>query len=64
MNINPTACTARNCRHTFNLRSNSVPSSYDSVTVAAENVVGVGAARTCTTQAISELKFKMCDNPY
>ena len=31
------------------------PSSYDSVSVAAENLVGVGAARTCTTQPISEL---------
>ena len=27
----------------------------DSVSVAAENVVGVGAARTCTTQTISDL---------
>ena len=31
------------------------PSSYDSVSVAAENVVGMGAARTCTTQPISKL---------
>ena len=46
-------CTARRCNHTFVLPSNP-PSSYDSVSVAAENVVGVGAARTCTEQTISE----------
>ena len=64
-NVNLTACTARKCSHTFNLWSDSVPSSYDSVTVAAENVVGVGASRMCTTQPISELKkVKMCDIPY
>ena len=56
-NVNPTACTARKCSHTFNLWSNSVPSSYDSVSVATVNVVGVGAARICTTQSISELKL-------
>ena len=33
------------------------PSSYDHVSVAAENIVGVGAARTCTAQTISELIF-------
>ena len=33
----------------------SVPLSYRSLAVAAENVVGVGAARTCTAQTISEL---------
>ena len=49
-----TTCTAERCNHTFELPSNP-PSSYDSMSVAAENVVGVGAARTCTTQTISEL---------
>ena len=53
-NVNITRCTARRCSHTFEPPSNP-PSSYDSVSVAAENVVGVGAARTCTTQPISEL---------
>ena len=47
-------CTAGWCSHTFVPPSNP-PSSYESVSVAAENVVGVGAARTCTAQAISEL---------
>ena len=51
-------CTAGRCSHTFEPPSNP-PSSYDSVSVAAENVVGVGAARNCTTQPISELKFAM-----
>ena len=37
------------CIYTFELSSNP-PSSYDSVSVAAENVVGVGPARTCTAQ--------------
>ena len=54
VNVNITRCTAGRCSHTFEPPSNP-PSSYDSVSVAAENVVGVGAARTCTTQTISEL---------
>ena len=33
----------------------SVPLSYSRLAVAAENVVGVGASRTCTSQTISEL---------
>ena len=49
-------CTAGKCSHTFEPPSNP-PSSYDSVSVAAENVVGVGAARTCTTQTISECHY-------
>ena len=53
-NVNTARCTARRCSHTFEPSSNP-PSSYESVSVAAENVVGVGAARTCTTQTISEL---------
>ena len=48
-------CTAERCSHTFEPLSNP-PSSYDRVAVAAENVVGVGAAKTCTTQTISELQ--------
>jgi len=60
--VNSSACGAERCSHTFNLLnvlSDSVPSSYDSVSVAAENVVGVGPARTCTTQTISELNSTM-----
>ena len=37
------------------LLNGSVPLHYSRLAVAAENVVGVGAARTCTTQPISEL---------
>ena len=55
--VNIARCTAGRCSHTFEPPSNP-PSSYDSVSVAAENVVGVGAARTCTTQTISELPLK------
>ena len=51
--VNITSCTAGRCSHTFELPSNP-PSSYDSVSVAAENVVGVGAARVCISQPISE----------
>ena len=62
-NLNTTVCRAERCSHTYNLLNvDSVPSSYDSVSVVAENVVGVGAARTCTAQTISELKFIMCSN--
>ena len=53
-NVNISRCTAGRCSHSFEPPSNP-PSSYDSVSVAAENVVGVGAARTCTTQTISKL---------
>ena len=52
--VNVAECTAGKCSHTFEPPSNPL-SSYDSVSVAAENVVGVGAASTCTTQPISEL---------
>ena len=61
-NVNSSACRAETCNHAFNLLnvlSDSVPSGYDSVSVAAENVVGVGPARTCTTQTISELNSIM-----
>ena len=54
-NVNIARCTGGRCSHTFEPPSNP-PSSYDSVSVAAENVVGVGAARMCTTQPISELR--------
>ena len=47
-------CKARTCNYTFEPPSDP-PSSYDRVSVAAENVVGVGAARNLTTQPISEL---------
>ena len=52
-NVTVTECTAGRCNFTFVPPSNP-PSSYDSVSVAAKNAVGVGAVRTCTTQAISE----------
>ena len=44
-------CTAGSCSHT----SSNPPSSYDSLSVAAKNVVGVGAGKVCTIQTISEL---------
>ena len=53
-NVDIAMCTAGRCSHTFEPPSNPPPS-YDSVSVAAENVMGVGVARTCTTQPISEL---------
>ena len=58
-NVNIARCTAGRCSHTFKPPSNP-PSSYDSVSVAAENVVGVGAARTCAGQAIRKLQFAIC----
>ena len=54
--MNSTECIVGICEYTYRPASNgSVCSSYDNVSVAAENVMGVGAARTCTTQTISEL---------
>ena len=55
-NVNLAECTAGRCSYTFEIPSNP-PSSYVSVTVAAENVVGVGPARTCTSQPISEFYY-------
>ena len=52
-NVNITRCTAGRCSHTFVPPSNP-PSSYDSVSVAAESLVGVGTARVCISQTISE----------
>ena len=52
-NVNIARCTAGRCSHTFEPASDP-PSSYDSVSVAAENVVGQGAATKCTAQSISE----------
>ena len=58
-NVNIARCTTGRCNHSFEPPSNP-PSSYDSVSVAAENVVGVGATRTCTAQTISELISSSC----
>ena len=60
-NVNIARCTPRRCNHTFEPPSNP-PSSYDSVSVAAKNVVGVGAARTCATQPISESAYFCLDS--
>ena len=57
VNVNISACTAERCSNTFNLSnvpSGRIPSSYDSVSVAAINAVGMGAARACTSQSISK----------
>ena len=53
--VSITRCTGGRCTHTFEPHSNSL-SRYDNVSIAAENVVGVGPARLCTTQTISEFK--------
>ena len=57
-NVNIARCTVGRCSYTFEPPSNP-PSSYDSVSVAAENVVGVGPATTCTTQPISECCYNI-----
>ena len=59
-NVNNSACKTGRCSHSFDLQnvpSESIPSSYDRVSVAAENVEGEGAESLCTTQPISELNF-------
>ena len=53
-NVNKSQCNSRMCWHSFEADINRLIL-YDSVSVAAENVVGVGPARTCTAQTISEL---------
>ena len=59
-NVTVAVCTAGSCSHTYEPASNplngNIPSSYHSVLVAAENVVGVGTSRNCIAQhSISEL---------
>jgi len=57
--VNIVSCAAGRCSHsfdaTYNLLNGSFSVSIDNLSVAAENVVGIGAARTCTAQPISEL---------
>ena len=53
MNMDVSMCMNGRCSYTF--EPSNPPSSYDNVSVAAENVVGRGAARMCTTQSISKL---------
>ena len=59
--VGPSECTAGICGYTYrpasNLLNDSVPSSYDNVSVIANNVVGVGTVRTCTEHPISELNL-------
>ena len=54
-NVNTARCTNGRCSNTF-VPPSSLP--YYSVSASAENVVGVGAARTCTTQDISKCPVK------
>jgi len=64
--VNASMCIAGRCSHTFEPASNRLngrlPSSYDSVSVVAENVVGFGIARTCTAQHISEFNSVILHN--
>lgn len=53
-NISVNDCEGGKCSHSFEPPSNP-PLSYDRVSVAAENVVGVGAVKLCTARIISEL---------
>ena len=56
--MRPTECKAGICRYTYKPASNgSDRLSYDSVSVAAKNVMVVGAARTCSKYPISELSL-------
>ena len=52
-NVNIARCTTEKCSHTFEPPKKH-PSSYDSVSMAPENVTGVGPARICTVQPISK----------
>ena len=56
-NVTVAGCISGRCSHAFEPSSNP-PSSYDGVSVAAENVVGVGAERTCTAQTICKCPVK------
>ena len=58
-NVNIAMCAAGRCSHSYelpyNLLNGSVVSSIETVSVAAENVVGLGATRICAACPISEL---------
>ena len=56
VNVNLTAGTVERCGHTFNLSNDNITSRYD-VSVAAENLVGVGTAKACATLPISEFNY-------
>ena len=56
-NVNIAECINGRCSHSFVLPSNR-PSSYYSVSAAAENVVGRGAVRICTAQTICKCPVK------
>lgn len=58
-NVNISACRSEICSHTYNFLIAPSGSVLSSVSVAAENVVGVGPARTCTAQPISELTLSL-----
>ena len=66
-NVTIAECTAGRCRHIFEPSPDPlnccIPSNYDNVSVAAENVAGVGAARRCTAQPISELPGRLAQDP-
>ena len=47
-------CNGRMCRHLFEPDMNR-PILYDSVSVAGENMVGMGPERICTARTISKL---------
>ena len=52
-NVNIARCKAGRCSHTFEPASDP-PLTFNSVSVAAENMAGVGTALMCTAQLISE----------
>ena len=56
-NVTVAECINGRCSHPFVPLSNST-SNYDSVSVAAMNVLGVGSAKTCTTQTICKCPVK------
>ena len=57
--VNASMCINGLCIHTFEPAHPNHSLSYDSVSAAAKNVVGVGAARTCTAQPISKLNYEL-----
>ena len=62
--VNISECMGGRCSYSIMpnsyLLNDYPPSSYYKMSVAAENVVGVGGARTCTAQTISELNLTIC----
>lgn len=60
INVTIAGCINGRCSYTFEPLSNL--SSFDSVSVAAQNVVGVGPVKNCTTKTIRKCPKRLVES--